>query len=116
MTTLSIITHSRCDNYFNSLLYRFETTLNRHGLNLASLPNKDFGEIVLCDWGSPPDYKLINNLKLKTMCKFFSLITEPESNKIYFFDNEIRNKHKIDNSIHQIVLHSRSKNFAFTTP
>ena len=31
------------------------------------------------------------------MCKFFSLITEPESNKIYFFDNEIRNKLKISN-------------------
>ena len=31
------------------------------------------------------------------MCKFFSIITEPESDKIYFFDNEIRNKLKIDN-------------------
>ena len=31
------------------------------------------------------------------MCNFFSIISEPVNDKIYFFDNEIRNKLKIDN-------------------
>ncbi len=53
---LSIIAHSRNDDYMGNVCWRMQTCLNKWGKNLEELNVNDV-EIVFCDWGSKTPLK-----------------------------------------------------------
>lgn len=73
---LSITSHGRNDGWMGNFLWRLQTTLNKMGRNLEHVTCRepymaDAVEIVLVDWGSPPNARLHGMLDLEPSCKKF---------------------------------------------
>lgn len=84
---LTIIVHGRHDNYFGNFPWRIQTVLNKIGRNLDNVYNEypllAETEIVLVDWGSRPDQKLINHITIEeaTRKRLRSLYVDPDTVK-----------------------------------
>jgi predicted O-methyltransferase YrrM len=99
----SLTVHGRNDSYMGNFGWRLETVLNNMGANIASLPEPDCGEIVLCDWGSEHDKKLIDNLHLTKECadRLRYVYVPPDIAKKYDQDSQYSSSHAINTGVRQ---------------